>query len=212
MTPARLVLAQWLSPAFPVGGFAFSQGLEWAIAGGEVATAGALRGWLEGCLAHGAGRSDAILLCLALRGEDSGLDSGLDDLARALAPARERLEETEAQGAAFAAAVGALGVDVAPSPLPLVVGRAARGLGLEPAEVAALWLQAQACNLIQIAVRLVPLGQGDGQRMLLELQPLILRLAEEAAGAGPEDLGAAAFRADLASLRHETMEVRLCRT
>ncbi|MGY6409476.1 MAG: urease accessory protein UreF [Alkalilacustris sp.] len=207
MTPARLVLAQWLSPAFPVGGFAYSQGLEWAIAAGEVGTAEALRGWLEGCLAQGAGRSDAILLCLALRDAE-----GLEDLARALAPSRERLEETEAQGAAFAAALGALGVAVAPAPLPLVVGRAARGLGLEATEVAGLWLQAQACNLIQIAVRLVPLGQGDGQRVLAALQPVILALAEAAAGAGPEDLGAAAFRADLASMRHEVMEVRLCRT
>ncbi len=207
MTAARLTLAQWLSPAFPVGGFAYSQGLEWAIARGEVGTADALRGWLEGCLGQGAGRSDVILLCLALRGED-----GLDDLARALAPSRERLEETEAQGAAFSAAVGALGVAVAPAPLPLAVGQAARGLGLEAAEVAALWLQAQACNLIQIAVRLVPLGQGDGQRVLSALQPLILRLVEEAAMAGPEALGSAAFRADLASMQHEVMEVRLCRT
>ncbi len=204
----RLTLAQWLSPAFPVGGFAFSQGLEWAIARGEVGTAEALRGWLEGCLAQGAGRSDAILLCLALRGEDSGLD----DLARALAPSRERLEETEAQGAAFAAAVGALGMQVAAAPYPLAVGRAARGLGLEATEVAALWLQAQATNLVQIAVRLVPLGQGDGQRVLGAVQPLILALAEEAAVAGPEALGSATFRADLASMQHETMEVRLCRT
>ena len=212
MIPARLVLAQWLSPAFPVGGFAYSQGLEWAIAAGEVGTAEALRGWLEGCLAQGAGRSDAILLCLALRGPDSGPESGLDDLARALAPARERLEETEAQGAAFAAAVGALGMQVAAAPYPLAVGRAARGLGLEATEVAALWLQAQATNLVQIAVRLVPLGQGDGQRVLGAVQPLILALAEEAAQAGPEEFGSATFRADLASMQHETMEVRLCRT
>ena len=206
----RLTLAQWLSPAFPVGGFAFSQGLEWAIARGEVGTAEALRRWLEGCLAQGAGRSDAILLCLALRGAVP--EAALDDLARALAPSRERLEETEAQGAAFAAAVGVLGMQVAAAPYPLAVGRAARGLGLEAAEVAALWLQAQATNLVQIAVRLVPLGQGDGQRVLTALQPLILALAEEAAQAGPEEFGSATFRADLASMQHETMEVRLCRT
>lgn len=152
---ARLTLAQWLSPAFPVGGFAYSQGLEWAIA---------------------------------------------------------RLEETEAQGAAFAAAARALGLSVAPAPYPLAVGRAARALDLPATEIAGLWLQAQATNLTQIAVRLVPLGQGDAQRVLAALQPLILRLAEDAATADPDALGSASLRADLAAMQHETMEVRLCRT
>ena len=207
---ARLTLAQWLSPAFPVGGFAFSQGLEWAIARGELATGAALEGWLADTLAFGAGRNDAILLCLALRGALP--EAQLDDLARALAPSRERLEETLAQGTAFAAAAAAVGVKVAPAAYPLAVGRAARSLDLPAPEIAALWLQAQASNLTQIAVRLVPLGQGDGQRVLAALQPLLLAVAAEAAPAGPEALGSAAFRADLAAMQHETMEVRLCRT
>ncbi|MBK5928139.1 urease accessory protein UreF [Rhodobaculum claviforme] len=205
---ARLTLAQWLSPAFPVGGFAYSQGLEWAIARDEVGTADALAAWMADTLRHGAGRNDTILLCLAVR---AGLpDPDLDDLARALAPSRERLEETEAQGAAFAAA--AVGLGLAPAPYPVVVGRAARGLDLPLAEVAALWLQAQVTNLVQIAVRLVPLGQSCGQRVLAALHAPILDLAAEAATAGPDALGGAAFRADLGSMQHETMEVRLCRT
>lgn len=225
---ALLRLAQWLSPAFPVGGYAYSQGLDWAIATGRLHSAESLAAWLGDVLAHGSGRSDAILLCLALRGE--GPVEELADLARALAPGRERLVETEAQGAAFAAAVAAVtggearpdgtGPDAVedamaggrPLPYPLAVGVAARGLGLAPARVAALWLQAAACNLVQVAVRLVPLGQAEGQRVLAGLQPLILRLAAEAAAAGPEDIGSGSFGADLAGMLHETQEVRLCRT
>ncbi len=207
---ALLSLAQWLSPAFPVGGYTFSQGLEWAIAMGEVADAADLSRWLSDLVEHGAGRTDAILLGLALRAA-APVDE-LSDLAAALAPSRERLEETEAQGAAFASAMATLGRPVPAVAYPLAVGLAARGLGLPPAQVAALWLQAWAGNLVQIAVRLVPLGQGEGQAVLAGLQPLILRIADEAATAGPAALGSAAFLADLAAMHHETMEVRLCRT
>jgi len=209
---ALLRLSQWLSPAFPVGGYAHSQGLDWAIAAGTVQSAASLAEWLSDVLAHGAGRSDAILLCLALR--DAVPLAELTDLARALAPGRERLDETEAQGAAFAAAVAALDGDGAAGalPYPLAVGRAARGLTLAPARVAALWLQSATCTLVQVAVRLVPLGQSEGQRVLAELQPLILRVAAEAAAAGPDDIGSASFGADLAGLLHETQEVRLCRS
>ena len=207
---ALLTLAQWLSPAFPVGGFAFSQGLEHAFATGVVRDAGSLRHWLSDVLEHGSGWSDAVLLCLALR--QALPDAELAELARALAPGRERLEETEVQGSAFADAVAALGLTVPAVPYPLAVGIAARGLGLPPAQVAGLWLQAMLGNLVQVAVRLVPLGQSDGQRVLAALQPAILHTARRAATATPDDIGSAAFMADLAALAHETMEVRLCRT
>ncbi|MGY6633597.1 MAG: urease accessory protein UreF [Alkalilacustris sp.] len=207
---ARLSLAQWLSPAFPVGGFTYSQGLEWAIAREEVNSSSALTAWLGDVLRHGSGRNDAILLCLALRQVLPEQD--LDDLALALAPSRERREETEAQGAAFAAAVRRLGIDVAPAPYPVAVGRAARGLHLPVEEVAALWVQAQLTNLSQIAVRLVPLGQSAGQAALLALNDVVPAVAREASVAEPDALGGAALRADLASMQHETMEIRLCRT
>lgn len=207
---ALLTLAQWLSPAFPVGGYAWSQGLEHAIATGAVADPASLSAWLTDLLAHGAARGDAILLCLALR-DTAPLDD-LADLARALAPSRQRLEETEAQGAAFAVTVSALGPAVPSLPFPLAVGVAARDLKLPPAQVAALWLQAWAGTLVQVAVRFVPLGATDGQRVLAGLQPVILRIAAEAAMAGPDALGTAAFGADLAGMHHETMDVRLCRS
>ncbi|MGB8622960.1 MAG: urease accessory UreF family protein, partial [Paracoccaceae bacterium] len=119
MTEARvaktadlLSLTQWLSPAFPVGGFAYSHGLEQAIAAGDVADAEGLEQWLSVVLDEGSGAVDATLLCLALKGAD------MADLARALAASKERLAEAETQGAAFAAAVNGISAgDMPKTPL-----------------------------------------------------------------------------------------------
>jgi urease accessory protein len=95
---------------------------------------------------------------------------------------------------------------------PVAVGTAARSLGLPPATVAALWLQAFAANLVAAAVRFVPLGQTEGQLVLARLAPIILEVATEAAAAPLEAIGTAALGADLAAMRHETMDVRIFRT
>ncbi|WP_127903311.1 urease accessory protein UreF [Solirhodobacter olei] len=206
---ALLTLAQWLSPAFPVGGYAYSHGLEWAIAEGRVKDAEGLRAWLEGVLAEGSGRTDAILLVQALTVDPAEIS----ELARALAPSRERLLETMEQGAAFSATTNALtGADWPAMPLPVAVGAAARSLEATPEEIAALYLQAFAGNLVQAGVRFLPLGQTEGQKVLAALRPLILRLAAEAAGASPSDLGSGALASDLAAMQHETMDVRIFRT
>lgn len=209
--PALLTLSQWLSPSFPIGAFAYSHGLEWAIAAGEVRDADSLRVWLADILAHGAGRNDAILLAHALR---PGADlATLSDLALALAASAEREREMLEQGAAFVQATNALTGQGRPvRPLPVAVGAAAQALGLPPQTVLALFLQGFAGNLASIAVRFVPLGGVDGQRVLASLRPLIADLAREAARAPLDAIGTAVFRADLASMRHETMSPRMFRT
>ncbi len=204
-----LTLTQWLSPAFPVGSFAYSHGLEQAIADGDVTGAEGLRAWLTDILSLGAGRADAILLCAALRGED---ESDLAALAKALAPCRERWQETRDQGAAFAAAVSATGHTVDPLPFPVAVGVAARALTLESAQVAQLYLHAFTSNLVSAAVRFVPLGQSEGQAALAVLHGVIAEVAEEAARASTDDITSAVPRADLAAMRHETLEVRIFKT
>ncbi|WP_175483151.1 urease accessory protein UreF [Salinihabitans flavidus] len=211
MTPAHLTLVQWLSPAFPTGAFAYSHGLEQEIASGTVHDRASLEAWLGNILRFGAGWQDAVLLCLALR---AGADTrALDAHARALQPSAERLGETLDQGRAMARCVSAVGgPPVEAGPLPLVLGRAAAGLNLRRAEVAALYLQGFVTNLAVIAVRHVPLGQSEGQRVISALQPLIVELAGAAADAGPDDLANAALSADLAAMRHETMDVRIFRT
>ena len=210
MSLDRLALMQWLSPAFPTGAFAYSHGLEWAIAAGDLRDAASVGAWIADVLRFGAGRTDAILLAHALRGHDA---DSLADLARALAPSAERLRETDEQGAAFAATVGALtGRALAPRPLPVALGEAARTLDLPAEEVVALALHAFAANLVSAAVRFLPLGQTEGQRVLASLHPLVAELAREAVAAPLDALATSAFRADLAAMRHETLDVRIFKT
>jgi urease accessory protein len=206
-----LTIVQWLSPAFPVGSFAYSHGLEWAISAGEISDAPALEGWIATILTEGAGRSDAILLCHALnRAADL---AELSALAEALAASRERLAETCEQGRALLTTTNALlGQDLPPMPYPVALGAAARGLGLPPRQVAGLYLQAFASALVQVGVRFVPLGQTQGQRVLSALHPVIATLAAEAATSPLAALGSGGLRADLAAMRHETLDVRIYRT
>ena len=211
MSHDLLTLVQWLSPAFPTGGFAYSHGLESAISTGQVADAAAVRRWLAEVLEFSAGRQDAILLVQALR---EGADhDALDTLARALQPSTERLSETLDQGTAFARTVAGLtGRPLPARCLPVAVGEAAALLALPEAQVAALYLHAFSSNLTSVAMRFVPLGQAEGQGVLAALHPLIDALAQEATGLTLDDLGASALGADLSAMAHETMDVRIFRT
>lgn len=208
-TADLLTLTQWMSPAFPLGAFAYSHGLEQAVASGEVQDSAGLEQWLRDILDLGAGWNDAVLLALTHRGADA---AEMADLARALAATRERWEETAAQGRAFAATVSALGAPVAPAALPVAVGMAARGLSLSTAEVVALYLHSFASNLVSAGVRFIPLGQTEGQAVLARLHPAIEALTGRAATADEGDLGGAAIRADLGAALHEDMEVRIFRS
>ena len=207
----RLHLAQWLSPAFPIGGFAYSQGLEAAIAAGDVRDTDDLQGWITAVLTHGAGRLDAMFLALA---RDPLADIGaLSDLARAMAGSSERLTEMLEQGHAFGRQVATItGTAQPPLPYALAVGFATRALQLPTEEVLMLWLQALAVQLTLVAVRFVPLGQTEGQAVIARLAPLIAGLAEGYALARMDDLSSTTPGADLAAMRHETMDVRIYRT
>ncbi|MEM7507294.1 MAG: urease accessory UreF family protein [Pseudomonadota bacterium] len=207
MTEPIATLLTWLSPSYPVGAFTFSHGLEWAMEVGAIGDAASAQAWIADCLHHGAGRSDAILLAHAMRGED------VAGLAEALAPTAERLEETMAQGAAFAEVTGvARGLDLAPAPYPVVLGQAAALVGLPRRETIHAYLTAFAANLISAAIRLVPLGQTQGQVIQSRLAPGIATLTEDALAATLDDLGGCAILADIASMRHETQDVRLFRS
>jgi urease accessory protein len=201
-------LTQWLSPAFPLGSFAYSHGLEWAISAREVTDAETLSQWLRDLLRHGSGRNDAILCLHALRGGD--LDQ-LSDLSYALASSAERAKETRAQGAAFVRTLGKMGGATLPDhlPMPVALGAAARPLALPEALVLSQMLHAFVGNLVSVAVRFVPLGQTDGQAVLAALHPVIVEVAEATLTASLDDLGGAFLRGDLASLHHETMPTRL---
>jgi len=206
----RLRLVQWLSPAFPIGAFAWSQGLETAIVDGDVTDAASLHSWIAAVLTHGTGRADAILLAQARATDDL---SALQDLALALAPCAERAAETMEQGTAFARTIAALtGEETASLAYPLAVGRATRALQVTTEEVLTLWLQGLAATLVSVGVRFIPLGQTDGQRVLAGLTDRIVALAAELEKAPLSALSSSTPRADLAAMRHETLQTRIYRS
>jgi urease accessory protein len=210
--PALLRLLAWLSPAFPTGAYAYSHGLEWAVEQGDVSSGSMLCAWLEDVLTHGTGRNDAILLRHAHR---AGADhAALNELAVAIAPSRERRAETLDQGTAFVAAAAAWDPPQLPDRVayPIAVGALAGAHGVDEDTTTAVYLQAFTTNLISAAVRLVPLGQSTGLKVLATLEHTILRVAAESRGATLDDLGGCAFRADLAAMYHETQYTRLFRS
>ena len=219
MTTERhlLSLLTWLSPAFPTGGYAYSHGLEWAVEARDVHDEATTAGWLADIVAHGAGRSDAILLRHAHRAGSVAALAALADLGAATQPGAERRTETLAQGAAFALAARVWGAPLLAAlpggvPYPVAVGALAAAHGV-PEDTAALGLlHAFAANLVSAAVRLVPLGQTAGLRILAGLAAAIAATARATAGATLDELGGACFRSDIAAMRHETQYTRLFRT
>jgi urease accessory protein len=207
----RLRLVQWLSPAFPIGAFAYSQGLEYAISSGDVQNAADLAHWITAILRHGSGRADALLLAAA-RAPSADL-AALSDLALALAPSAERVTEMMEQGRAFASTISAITGQHHPArPYAVAVGAATAALKLPTAEVLTLWLHGLTAQLTSAATRFVPLGQTEAQSVLAALAPRITDLAAEYASLPLSALSSTTPRADLAAMRHETMPVRIFRT
>lgn len=217
--PAALQrLLTWLSPAFPVGAFAWSAGLETAISEGRVTDSASLQNWIEGTLSHAGLRTDAILLAQAWKvgGEASTL-ADLADLCLALTPSAERHKETVLTGDAFAAAAAAWPSDIyaslpAPCPYPIAVGAIAAAHGIALTDTLLAWLTTSVHSQVSVAVRLVPLGQTDGLKVVAALEPHIAARAEEAAAATLDDIGSIGYAADIAQMRHETLEPRIFRS
>ena len=212
---ALLRLMAWLSPGFPTGAYAYSHGLEWAVAAGDVADPETLLAWLSDLLRHGSGRNDAILLRQAYRAaSEPGRLVEIGELAAAFAPSSERRTETLDIGRAFAAAVRAWSTPRLPerTAYPVAVGVLAAGHGIPEDDAVLVYLQAFAANLISAAVRLIPLGQSGGLRVLAAIEPAILEVAAATREAALDDLGGCTWRADLAAMRHETQYTRLFRS
>lgn len=211
-TAGILRLLTWLSPAFPTGAYAYSHGLEWSVAAGDVRDGASLRAWIEDVLMLGSGRSDAILLRHAHRcASDAPALAAIAELANAAAPCRERQAEARALGVAFAAAALPWGA-VAPAPYPVAVGALTGRSGITEDDAAAAYLQAFAVNLVSAGVRLIPLGQSAGLAVVAALEPVVLCVAQETKDATLDDIGGACWRADIAAMRHETQYTRLFRT
>lgn len=215
-------LMTWLSPAFPVGAFSYSHGLEWVVEAREVKCAATLSAWIQDLLAHGAPKTDLIFLAEAWRAVTGGDVQRLADvteLAAAFVPSAERRLETIAQGNAFVLAART----VWPSPAlealqareiayPVAVGVAAAAHGLDLPLTARCFAQAFVANVVSAGVRLVPLGQTDGLRVIAELESIVGETVSDALTAGLDDIGGAAVAADIGSMLHETQYTRLFRS
>ncbi len=224
-TAALYRLMAWLSPAYPIGAFSYSSGIEWAVEAGDIKDATTLREWLAVTMADGGGFADAVFFVHAFRAVDAGDDVALRtvaELAAAFVPSRERLLETTAQGRAFLDVTRAAWPCPAldrlaaawdgPVALPVAVGTTCAGHGIACAPALAAFLHALAANWISAGVRLIPLGQTDGQRVLAALEPVVTATAALALQTPLDEVGTSTFRADIASMRHEAQYTRLFRS
>ncbi|MFO1049744.1 MAG: urease accessory protein UreF [Geminicoccaceae bacterium] len=219
-------LLAWLSPAYPVGAYTYSHGLEWAVEAGLLRDRAGLVAWLGTVLRSGGGWQDAVLLAHAHRAVAEDDDAGWRELratAQAWTPTAELALETRAQGEAFATAslaswpdpAGRLArlLDDGPGlTYPLAVAAVAAAHEVPLTLVLPAYLQAFAANLVSAAVRAVPLGQTDGQKALAALEPIVAEVALAARDCPLDDLGTSTLMVDLCSMRHETQYTRLFRS
>jgi urease accessory protein len=224
-TAALYRLMAWLSPAYPIGAFSYSSGIEWAVEAGDIKDAETLRQWLAVTMADGGGFADAVFLVHAFRAVKAGDDTALRtvaELAAAFVPSKERFLETTAQGRAFLDVTRAAWPCPAldrlatawdgPVALPVAVGTTCAGHGIACAPALHAFLHAIAANWISAGVRLVPLGQTDGQRVLAALEKVVAATAARASQTPLDEVGTCTLRADLASMRHEVQYTRLFRS
>lgn len=221
-TTDALPLFAWLSPAFPVGAYAYSHGVEWAVEDGDIKDEATLLAWLKDTLTHGAGRNDAILLAHAYRAlTDRQALAAVNELALALAPSQELRLETAQQGRSFLDAALAAwphgdlakaAESIGEIAYPVAVGLVAAAHSVPLAGTLPAFVLAFAQNLVSAAIRSAPIGQTAGMRAVTALAPLARHIAKEAETLTLDDIASSTFRADLGSFRHETQYTRLFRS
>ena len=230
------VLFLWLSPAFPIGSFAYSHGLEWAVASEAIVTDEDLFDWIATLIQHGSGRNDLLLLASSFRAMQEGdeqLAQEINQLALALSPSRERHLETVSQGNAFMKAIQdawphqhlplwltkgeelAKGEELTKGeelayPVAVAIAASVHGLALQA--VLDHFIMAYVANLISAATRLSVIGQTQGQKLLSALMPVMQTEVNAAIEGSLDDLGGFSLCSDIASMQHETQYSRMFRS
>jgi len=214
-------LLSWLSPNYPVGAFAYSHGLEYAVEAGRVAGPGDLIAWVETVLLQGTGRIDGVLFREAHRAvaaRDWAALSHVAELGAAFQPSAEIALEARSQGDAFLAVTAKAWPAPALSRLKsgtvyaVAVGAACAAHNIALQDGLDSYFHAFAANLVSAGVRLIPLGQTDGQGAIAALEPAVAEAESRAMTAALDDLGSAAPLLDLCSMLHETQYSRLFRS
>ena len=225
---AFLRLQNWLSPIFPIGSYSYSHGLEWAVEAGHVHDRTSLVDWLAADLRYGSGRNEAIFFSAAWSGATEDDRAKLLEVAELAAAYRGTAEfalESAQQGSACRATLSqvwrdplldwlseALADREVPSAVAVVLGVCSAEQGVPLAIALPAFLQSYIANLVIAGVRLIPLGQTDGQFAIAALEEAVLATSAFAVAAGLDDLGSAGFIVDLASMAHETQYTRLFRS
>lgn len=224
-TAALYRLLAWFSPGYPVGAYTYSHGLEQAVEAGTVCDAASAQAWIADIAEHGGGFADGVFLIGALRAAASGNEAELAELAEfaaAFVTTPELALESQAQGRAFmsisqaAWPSGALerlsAVWDGPVAFPVAAGCLCAGHGVDEATAAVAYLHGMIANLVSAAVRLVPLGQTDGQRITAALEPLTGEIVTRARTTAWREVANPTFMVDIASMLHETQHTRLFRS
>jgi len=223
-----LRLQSWLSPAFPTGSYSYSHGLEWAVEAKHVQDRKSLVAWLEADLCYGSGRNEAIFFSETWRyamDDDRAKLYEIAELAAAFRGSSEFALESSQQGAACLATLRRVWPDhlldwlseilgerhIQPT-FSVVLGIRSAKQGIPVSLALPAFLQSYVANLVTAAVRLIPLGQTDGQAALAELEEPVLVASAQAKRTTIDYLGSAAFMVDLASMAHETQYTRLFRS
>ena len=210
-----LRLQTWLSPAFPIGAFSYSHGLEGAVDAGHLVEPSDLKPWLSDLLCMGAGWNDAVLSSEAWRlSKDGHTLDNLAALATAMSFSAGRHLETTAQGNAFQVASREwCRLDLPENtPLPVVIGAVSGRLDIPLEETLTAYLHAYVSNQIQAALRLMKLGQQAGVRILAGMEECIIVVARHAAVSCLDDLGSCTVLADIAAMQQETVRSRIFRS
>jgi urease accessory protein len=219
-------LLAWLSPAYPIGAFSYSHGVETAVEEGFIRDRASLVTWLGSVLLQGTGVVDGALFVAAWRTAEAEDWTSFDAIAERAAAWRGTSEmalESRQQGGSFLSITRTawshptleavherLSGELS---LPVAVGLAAAVHGIALDRALEGYLHAFTANLISAAVRSVPLGQSDGQIALAALEPAVRQAAEAAlAVTSLDEVGTATPLLDWCSLRHDTQYTRLFRS
>lgn len=225
---ALLALLQLADGLFPTGGFAHSVGLETYAHAGVVCDAAGLEAFLAAQLEGSAGPTDAVAVACAVRFAAAhdlqgclDLDDRLDAMrwvpefrAASVQMGRQTLRAAAVMGEAplLGAFARAVAEDRAAGHHPTVFGAVLGCWGVGPEVAAAAYLHASSALVVNAALRLFPIGQVEGQRVLAAARPRLARLAARAAAAGLDDLWGFAPGFELAGVRHADLDARLFRS
>ena len=202
------LLLSWFSPNFPIGSYNFSHGLESAIDKNFVNNVVSLKDWIVYLINYGSGKTDSILLSHSYQGKD------INELAFALCPSKERWIETKQLGNAFCKNINEnwsfnIGSNLA---YPVAVGKAGAFFNIPLDQLLLAFMQSFVSSLVNVGIKHIPLGQSDGQKILIKLLPIVKELALNYKECEIDDIGTSAFISDLTSMYHETLNNRIYQT